>query len=122
MNDPWFLNLLNEAIGQVLGGAILLALATGGKWLWGRAVGRRERDAVKGPHVAGPRGERGPATYDQAVSVVLTSRARPRLTAPAVDEHEPIEHTGSGDTYEAAKSALEEQLSEGWVLLGIGRV
>lgn len=51
--------------------------------------------------------------------VVLTSRARPRLTAPDVDE--PIELTGSGDTYEAAKAALEEQLPEGWVLLGIAR-
>lgn len=69
----------------------------------------------------GSRGERRPATYDQAVSVVLTSRARPQLSAPDVDEHEPIELTGSGDTYEAAYAALEEQLPEGWVLLGIGR-
>ena len=43
------------------------------------------------------------------------------LNAPDVDEHEPIELTGSGDTYEAAYAALEEQLPEGWVLLGIGR-
>lgn len=55
------------------------------------------------------------------MSVVLTSRARPRLTAPDVDKHEPIELTGSGDTYEAAKTDLEAQLPEGWVLLGIGR-
>ncbi|MFE3998014.1 hypothetical protein ACFX43_04340 [Nocardioides sp. YIM B13467] len=55
------------------------------------------------------------------MSVVLTSRARPRLNAPDADEHEPIELTGSGDTYEAAKAALEEQLPEGWPLLGIGR-
>lgn len=55
------------------------------------------------------------------MSVVLTSRARPKLSAPDVNEHEPIELTGSGDTYEAAKTDLEAQLPEGWVLLGIGR-
>lgn len=70
----------------------------------------------------------GPATYDQAVPVVLSSRARPKLSVvPDVDEHEPIEHEpieliGSGDTYEDAKTDLESQLPQGWVLLGIGRV
>lgn len=54
--------------------------------------------------------------------MVLNSRARPQLSAPDVDEHEPIELTGSGDTYEDAKTDLESQLPQDWVLLGIGRV
>lgn len=58
-------------------------------------------------------------------TVTISSWARPRLTAPDVDQHEPVELVATGDTYEQAKEYLDEKLAElpeGWVLLGIDRV
>ena len=64
---------------------------------------------------------RGRSTYDPAVSYVLRSRVRPRLNASDVDEHEPRELIGTGETYELALEQLHDQVPEGWVLLGIDR-
>lgn len=64
------------------------------------------------------------ATYDPGMAVTISSWARPRLSAPDVDEHEPVKLVETGDTYEQARDRLYEkldQLPEGWVLLGIDR-
>jgi hypothetical protein len=55
------------------------------------------------------------------VTYVLRSRARPRLTDPALSDHEPRELTASAETYEAALEQLHDQVPEGWGLLGIVR-
>ncbi|MGH3975723.1 MAG: hypothetical protein ACRDS9_20685 [Pseudonocardiaceae bacterium] len=52
---------------------------------------------------------------------ILRSSARPRVTAPDYEDQEPRELIGRAETYEAAYAQLEEQLPEGWVLLGIDR-
>ncbi|MGH3997707.1 MAG: hypothetical protein ACRDTJ_09630 [Pseudonocardiaceae bacterium] len=43
------------------------------------------------------------------------------MTAPDYEDQEPRELIGRAETYEAAYAQLEEQLPEGWVLLGIDR-
>lgn len=55
------------------------------------------------------------------MTYVLRSGARPRLTDPTFNEHEPRELTASAETYEDALEQLNEQLPAGWVLLGIDR-
>lgn len=61
------------------------------------------------------------STYHQAVTYVLRSRVRPRLTDPAFNDHEPRELTATAETYEVALEQLRDQVPEGWVLLGIVR-
>lgn len=55
------------------------------------------------------------------MTYVLRSRARPRLTDPAFNEHEARELTATAETYGAAIEQLRAQVPEGWVLLGIAR-
>ena len=55
------------------------------------------------------------------MTYVLCSRVRPRLSDPALNDHEPRELTASAETYEAALEQLRDQVPEGWVLLGIAR-
>ena len=55
------------------------------------------------------------------MTYVLRSRVRPRLTDPAIHDHEPRELTTSAETYDAALAQLRDQVPEGWVLLGIIR-
>ena len=52
---------------------------------------------------------------------VLRSRVRPQLNAPDFTEQEPRELTATAETYEAALEQLQDQVPEGWVLLGIDR-